>query len=167
MGPKFINECLLRRISVALGAVHLCQFIHSVALGAMSFIQDSDIRRKRIVLGQGYWTVYIHVESTNKIPPIPRLQLLWWTVFSWNTVWAFGFTAPDTQCPRRKLSPKQKISYCLNFPIEYSTCLHCHRGHVTVNKISIYKKGNVYSQNDIEQISVMNYLKKAVKKRDA
>lgn len=53
-GPKFINECLFRRISVALGAVHLCQFIHSVALGAMSFIQDSDIRRKRIVLGQGY-----------------------------------------------------------------------------------------------------------------
>lgn len=39
---------------MALGAVHLCQFIHSVALGAMSFIQDSDIRRKRIVLGQGY-----------------------------------------------------------------------------------------------------------------
>ena len=40
-GPKFINECLLRRISVALGAVHSC-------------LKGSDIRRKRIVLGQGY-----------------------------------------------------------------------------------------------------------------
>ena len=40
-GPKFINECLLRRISVALGAVHSC-------------LKGIDIRRKRIVLGQGY-----------------------------------------------------------------------------------------------------------------
>ena len=85
-------------------------------------------------------------------------------LMSWNTEFEhLDGIAQDSQCPRRKRSPKQKINYCLNFLIEYSTCLRSHRGHVTLNKISIHKKGNVYSQNDMEEISVMNYLKKAVK----
>lgn len=40
-GPKFIDECLLRRVSVALGAIRSC-------------LKGGGIGRKRVVLGQGY-----------------------------------------------------------------------------------------------------------------
>lgn len=39
--PKFIDECLLRRVSVALGAIRSC-------------LKGGGIGRKRVVLGQGY-----------------------------------------------------------------------------------------------------------------
>ena len=155
-GPKFINECLLRRISVALGAVHSC-------------LKDSDLRRKRIVLGQGYWTVYTHVESTDKIPPIPRLQSLRWTVFSWGETWSLSIWI---HCPRHSVSQKEAISKTEDKLL--SQFFNRIFNLSTLSQGTCYCKQNQYSQKGkcvfskwyIKQISVVNYLKNAVKERD-
>lgn len=79
----------------------------------------------------------------------------------------FGSQYPrQSVSQKEERSPKQKISYCLSFPVEYLTCNPCyHKEHVPVNKTSIHKEGNAYPQNNIEQISVIKFLKKAVKEK--
>lgn len=69
-------------------------------------------------------------------------------------VQVFGSWYPNTNSvPEGREISKTEDKLLSQFQIEYPTCYpHYHKGHVPVNKTRIHKDGNMYSQNNIEQM---------------